>query len=156
MSIFQTLRAENKRTLKLARKLEDATAGEPVRRGRLLRLMRAQLDAVEAAAEETIFPALTTEPATRDEVGVARRLRREASDILRELEGIEPRESGFQSYAALLHEQLRRIDMHEEQILRVKAERQISREDSAALGDRMRRRRDELSAELREDLGLPP
>lgn len=66
MDIYEALEAENRNLEKAARKVLDATAGEPARREQLLREVIARLDAQETVQENHVHPILRVSVARRD------------------------------------------------------------------------------------------
>lgn len=153
---FGVLRTENEATLELARALARTSAREPARRNRLLRLLRAQLDATGAAVEETIVPLVEAHPDGHADVAVARALRARAGGLLAELEVMDEGDERFAVIAGRLHGLLRWIATHDRLALGALAVRRLSPAEMLALAEHLRRRQRELAARRREDLGLPP
>lgn len=140
MRIFEAVRAENKKILKLLRKLDDTASGVPDERRRLTAELKLQFESLAEATEEYLYPLFINEP-TRYEAIVGRAQRRESEDLLHELERYHPSSKQFKRLAEVLSGQMRKQIEHEDRVLLPQAEKIISGEDAEAMGERLRQRK---------------
>lgn len=148
MNIYEVLKSENAKTLKLLGDLEDTTAGQPDRRKQLLHIVSIQIQAQNRIEEDNLYPLLSSHPDTRQLATSVQEENRNSESILHQLRDTPPTDSRFENLVETLHAQVRKHVQKEEQELFPQAANVVTAEQAIRLAVRAEEQKPDIVKQL--------
>jgi hemerythrin-like domain-containing protein len=153
MNIYEAIRQENARILKIMRQLEDTAAHQPEKREELLRLAHNHLAAQKTVEENRFYPLLLASPKTFEAVARARHENEEIDNVLDQLALMDKSDPDCRYLLEYLSGLVQRHIEWEEHALFRQASQVISPEQADLLGEVAAREQEVLRHLFQESQG---